>query len=182
MKLDFSSNGFPVDALLSWKTQSFLSDRYDDRTLKHGRIFPIPGTRGCWMSFCMLLCSINSRVWREIPFLSFSHNRVNKPNQDRVLVHYDELTKSLIVGVFDGHGKEGHLVAHVRTFMEVLLMSSLSGRNFWTVWSRSTFSRLMLCPLFTMLSNELKRKLLKVGDDMASLYSYPSSNASRLSR
>lgn len=132
MKLNFSSNGFPVDAVLSWKTQSFLSDRYNDRALKHGRIFPIPGTRGRGMSFCVLLCSVTSRVWRKVPFLSCSHNRVNKPNQDRVLIHYDEPTKSLIVGVFDGHGKEGHLVAHVRTFGEIWLMNSLSGKSFWT--------------------------------------------------
>ena len=46
-------------------------------------------------------------------WLNCSYNHMKKPNQDRVLVHYDEATRSLIVGVFDGHGKDGHLVAHV---------------------------------------------------------------------
>lgn len=41
------------------------------------------------------------------------YNKMKKPNQDRVLVHYDKSTKSLIIGVFDGHGRNGHLVAQV---------------------------------------------------------------------
>lgn len=41
------------------------------------------------------------------------YNNMKKPNQDRVLVHYDEDTKSLIIGVFDGHGRKGHFVSQV---------------------------------------------------------------------
>ena len=65
--------------------------------------------------------------------LSRSHNHMKKPNQDRVLVHYDEDTRSLIVGVFDGHGKDGHLVAHVTCIFKLLFMYSLFGISFYTV-------------------------------------------------
>ena len=67
------------------------------------------------------------------PLLSCSHNHMKKPNQDRVLVHYDEATRSLIVGVFDGHGKDGHLVAHVTCIFKLLFMYSLFGISFYTV-------------------------------------------------
>ena len=36
-----------------------------------------------------------------------------KVNQDRCLCYLDEKTQSLIVGVFDGHGVNGHLIAEV---------------------------------------------------------------------
>ena len=34
-----------------------------------------------------------------------------KTNQDRCLCYYDEKTNSLIVGIFDGHGEKGHIIA-----------------------------------------------------------------------
>lgn len=36
-----------------------------------------------------------------------------KINQDRCLCYYDEKTQSLIVGVFDGHGEQGHIISEV---------------------------------------------------------------------
>ena len=39
-----------------------------------------------------------------------SHNG-KKDNQDRVLVYYDAKSNSLLLGIFDGHGKDGHDVA-----------------------------------------------------------------------
>ena len=39
-----------------------------------------------------------------------SHNG-KKPNQDRVLVYYDEKSGLLLLGIFDGHGVDGHHVA-----------------------------------------------------------------------
>lgn len=35
-----------------------------------------------------------------------------KPNQDGLLIEYDESTRSLIAGVFDGHGEFGHIVVN----------------------------------------------------------------------
>lgn len=44
----------------------------------------------------------------------YSHNG-KKPNQDRLLVYYEEVTNSLLIAVFDGHGTYGHSVAsHIR--------------------------------------------------------------------
>ena len=94
--------------------------------------------------------------------LSRSHNHMKKPNQDRVLVHYDEDTRSLIVGVFDGHGKDGHLVAHVTCNVELIVMYSLFEISFYTVCFQLTFSRLMLYPLFILQSRKQRRKLFKV--------------------
>ena len=36
-----------------------------------------------------------------------------KVNQDTLLIHKDEGTKSLILGTFDGHGEHGHCVSGV---------------------------------------------------------------------
>ena len=36
-----------------------------------------------------------------------------KVNQDTLLIHKDEATKSLILGTFDGHGEHGHCVSGV---------------------------------------------------------------------
>lgn len=36
-----------------------------------------------------------------------------KINQDRCLCYYDEKTQSIIVGVFDGHGVNGHVISEV---------------------------------------------------------------------
>lgn len=36
-----------------------------------------------------------------------------KINQDRCLCYYDEKTQSLIAGVFDGHGENGHVISEV---------------------------------------------------------------------
>lgn len=36
-----------------------------------------------------------------------------KVNQDTLLIHKDEPTKSLILGTFDGHGEHGHCVSGV---------------------------------------------------------------------
>lgn len=36
-----------------------------------------------------------------------------KVNQDTMLIHKDEATKSLVLGAFDGHGEHGHYVSGV---------------------------------------------------------------------
>ena len=35
----------------------------------------------------------------------------NKPNQDRYFIHEYEDKQSILMGIFDGHGKYGHLIA-----------------------------------------------------------------------
>ena len=46
--------------------------------------------------------------------LTSRYNKAStKINQDRCLCYYDEKTYSLIVGIFDGHGEKGHIIAEV---------------------------------------------------------------------
>ena len=63
------------------------------------------------LSITCFAASFSGSVWWKR--LICRYNKMNKPNQDRVLVHYDKNTKSLIIGVFDGHGRKGHLVSQV---------------------------------------------------------------------
>lgn len=44
------------------------------------------------------------------------NNESAKINQDRCLCYYEEKTNSLILGVFDGHGEKGHVIAEVNVF------------------------------------------------------------------
>ena len=60
-----------------------------------------------------------------------SHNG-KKPNQDRVLVYYEEKSGLLLLGIFDGHGNDGHRVASLvrnRYLLEFAKVPFLSSAN-----------------------------------------------------
>ena len=42
--------------------------------------------------------------------LIHSHNG-KKPNQDRLLLYYNENESIILAGIFDGHGNDGHTIA-----------------------------------------------------------------------
>lgn len=63
------------------------------------------------------LCVVMSLIERGMDVGSGLVNRYSrlrkKINQDRCLCYYDEKTQSIIVGVFDGHGVNGHVISEV---------------------------------------------------------------------
>lgn len=59
-----------------------------------------------------------------------SHNG-KKQNQDRLLLFYDHHARCILSGVFDGHGKEGHLIATFfrNTFLSTFIHQAQENKN-----------------------------------------------------
>lgn len=66
----------------------------------------------------MLILSKKTYQWHgvhlngtSVLWLGYSSHNGRKPNQDRILVFFHKEYSYLLVGIFDGHGTDGHLVA-----------------------------------------------------------------------
>lgn len=75
---------------------------------------------------------------------------IKKENQDSCFMHEDPQTRSLLLGVFDGHGEHGHLVSK---HLEKRLPSSVMNHPSWATSPKTAMAEMLVAEEGKILKN-----------------------------